>query len=470
MLTSIRGALRNNNFAALLRGPKRPPGPNAALITESVGLYTNPEVMHQNASQSGDMTYYRMFVWPIYQLNHPDHVRHVLQEKARIYSKRTIDYRLLRRLGGEGLLTSEGELWKKQRRMIQPLFSRQHVEDLAPMMLECTENMLDRWRAKKDPAQSIDIVEEMTRLTLHIVGRALFDLDLLGASNEVGAAFETASKELMLLGPVEIVWSGAPTPRNKRIRQSTAKLHHIVTSMIDERRKDILRAPNKPRRDLVSLLLQARDEETQEPMSHAQIRDELLTMMIAGHETTANTLSWTLYLLSKHPKIAHYLQQDCRAHLQGRAPLVSDLPAIPLLSMVIQEAMRLYPPAWALTRRAEEDDEIDGYTIPAGSTVVISPFSTHRHPGFWKDPGRFDPTRFFPETEKQRHRFAYFPFGGGQRMCIGKGFAMLEAQLILAMLMQHVEVNVPAHHYAEPEALITLRPKGELPATLRWLD
>jgi cytochrome P450 len=417
MWSALPNALTKSSMAACMRRITRPPGPSVGLGLDSDAIYTNPQAMQQNTRHHGDISYYRMFVWPVYQLNHPDHVRHVLQEKARIYSKRNIDYRLLKRLGGDGLLTSEGDLWRNQRRMIQPLFSRQHVEDLAPMMVKATHAMLQRWRDRSDPSQTIDLCEEMARLTLDVVGRALFDLDLLDDSNTIGEAFQIANQILMQLGPIEIFWPQAPTPRNQRLKQAIATLERVVSSIIDERRKEILREPHKPRRDLVSLLLKARDEETNAPMPLPLIRDELLTMMIAGHETTANALTWTLYLLSKHPKIAQDLQDDCRVHLQARTPHVADLPALPMLRMVLQEAMRLYPPAWALTRRAEEDDEIDGFTIPAGSTIVLSPFTTHRHPAFWPDPDRFDPTRFLPEEEKQRHRFAYFPFGGGQRMC-----------------------------------------------------
>jgi len=252
-----------------------------------------------------------------------------------------------------------------------------------------------------------------------------------------------------------------PTPRNRRFLVARRKLDEAVYRLIAGRRRS-----GEDTGDLLSMLLAARDEETGEGMSDRQLRDEVVTILIAGYETTADALAWTWYLLGTHPEAGARLHAELAAVLAGRVPAVEDLPQLPYTRMVLQEAMRLYPPAWGLLRQAREDDEIRGYRIPARARIVISQYVVHRHPGFWEEPEQFDPERFAPGRAASRPPFAYFPFGGGQRMCIGNNFAMMEAQLILATVAQRYRLDLVPGHPVEPEPLITLRPRHGVLVTL----
>jgi cytochrome P450 len=252
-----------------------------------------------------------------------------------------------------------------------------------------------------------------------------------------------------------------PTPRNRRFSRALSTVDKIVYSMIEERRAGRIVAD-----DLLSMLMEARDAETGESMSDKQLRDEVMTIFLAGHETTASSLSWALYLVSKDPNVEEKLAAEVDAALNGRTPAMEDLPNLPYTRMVIEEALRLYPPAWAFGRQAIADDEIGGYRIPANSSVLVSPWITHRHPAFWDRPQQFDPERFTAEKSAGRPRYAYFPFGGGPRQCIGNEFAMMETQLVLAMIAQQFKFRLVPGQRVEPDPSVTLRPKGTLAMTL----
>ena len=436
-----------------------PPGPGGyRLLASARRVQRDPlQFLTELTRTYGDIAFVRFLVWPVYVVNHPDFIKQVLQEHHRSYNKDNFDYRFLRPLLGEGLLTNDGASWLHQRRLIQPTFHRQRLVAFGSLMTEATLAMLERWERCAERGEVLDVAAEMMRLTLRIIGQALFSLDLSAAATTVGQALRSANDYLCAPFPPLFV----PTPRNRRLQAALRRLDALVYDLITARRQSQQDTP-----DLLSVLLAVRDEETGEGMSDRQIRDEVITLLLAGHETTAVALSWTWYLLAQHQECEQRLHAEVDAVLGGRLPTVEDLPNLPYCHMVLEEALRLYPPAWSFSRNALADDELGGYHISAGSTVLLCPYTTHRHPAFWEQPEVFDPLRFTPERVAARPHYAYFPFGGGPRLCIGSAFAMMEAQLILATVAQRYRLCLGTDVRVEPEPLITLRPRGGLPMTL----
>ena len=394
-------------------------------------------------------------------LAHPDHIKHVLQDNARNYVKGIVIARL-KVVIGDGLFTSEGDFWRRQRRLSQPAFHRDHLAGFATTMTETTAAMLDRWTARARTGAPFDVSAEMSGLTLGIVGRALFSRVLDAHADDVGQALTAAlailNERAIRFLPSPIWW---PSATNRRLRRAIAVLDRVVYDIIETRR----RTATQPR-DLLAMLLLARDEETGAGMTDRQLRDEVMTFLLAGHETTAVALTWTWYLLDRHPGVAERLRAEVAAALGTRTPTVDDLPRLGYARMVVEEAMRLYPPVWGFTRQAIDEDHVGGFTIPKRSVVTISPYVTHRHPSYWHDPERFDPERFTPERIRSRPRFAYLPFSGGPRLCIGNEFALMEAQLVLAMTVQRYRLRLVPGTRVEAESRLTLRPRGGLPMTV----
>ena len=436
-----------------------PPGPGAyRLLASARRIQRDPlQFLTELTRTYGDIAFVCFLVWPVYVVNHPDFIKQVLQEHHRSYNKDNFDYRFLRPLLGKGLLTNDGASWLHQRRLIQPTFHRQRLVAFGSLMSRATLAMLERWEGWAERGEVLDVAAEMRRLTLRIIGQALFSLDLSAQATTVGQALTTANDYLCAPFPPLFV----PTPRNRRLQAALRRLDALVYDLITTRRQSQQDTP-----DLLSVLLAVRDEETGEGMNDRQVRDEVITLLLAGHETTAVALSWTWYLLAQHQECEQRLYAEVDAVLGGRLPTVEDLPNLPYCHMVLEEALRLYPPAWSFSRNALADDELGGYHISAGSTVLLCPYTTHRHPAFWEQPEVFDPLRFTPERVAARPHYAYFPFGGGPRLCIGSAFAMMEAQLILATVAQRYRLCLGTDVRVEPEPLITLRPRGGLPMTL----
>jgi len=396
-------------------------------------------------------------------LYHPDHVKRVLQENHRNYDKNFPNMKAARELFGNGLFTSDGESWLRQRRLMQPSFHHKRLTGFGRLMSEATATMLERWQRTAPGDTPLDISVEMTRLTLRIAGLSLFSLDLSNEADMLGRTFTTLGPLISKYAnlPLPPLW--VPTPRNRRLLTGLNTLNTVVYAIIEERRKQPV-ATNTG--DLLGMLLSAQDEETSEGMSDQQLRDEVLTLLLAGHETTAAALTWTWYLLSQHPEVECRLHTELDTVLGGRLPAVEQLDALPYTRMVIQEALRLYPPAFGFTRFAVTEDEIGGYPIPAKSVMFLSANCTHRHPVFWEEPEVFDPERFTPERSADRPRFAYFPFGGGPRQCIGNAFALMEAQLVLATVAQRYTLRLIPRHPVEPQVRLTMWPRYGLPMTL----
>lgn len=414
--------------------------------------------MMRGKREYGDVVRFRLGPRSAYLLSHPDFIKYVLQDNNKNFDKRTRGYDALRTLLKDGLLTSEGAFWLRQRRIAQPAFHRDRIQTFATTMTSLTEELLESWRArmKASTPVELDVSQEMMRLTLRIVGLTLFSTDISEDAPEVGAALtvalEHANEDITKI--LEIPHF-IPTPRNLRLKRAVRTLEGLVDRLIAERRGQTAGAPQ----DLMTMLMQARDEETGEGMSDEQLRYEVMTLAAAGHETTANGLTWSWYLLSKYPDAWRHLREELDAVLGGRTPGIEDLPRLPYTAGVIHESLRLFPPAWVISRSVIADDEIGSYPIRAGSYIFVSPYLVHRDPRWWTDPEGFDPVRFSPDSGVERPRFAYFPFGGGPRQCIGNRFAEMEMQLVLATLAQHVHLELVPGHPVVPTPTITLRPK-----------
>jgi cytochrome P450 len=411
--------------------------------------------------QYGDIVRLRFLLWPAYLLNHPDSVKYVLQENQRNYNKDIYPYRVFQPLLGRGLVTNDGKSWFHQRHLMQPAFHRKRLAAFGTLMTGATAMMLDKWQGFAERDQSLDVAAEMLRLTLHIVSKALFDIDLSKETHIVGQAVTTVNKLLSDYIYAPFPSFSIPTPRNRRYLVACGTLDQVVHGIITQRRQQ-----NTDADDLLSMLLLARDEETGQGMNDQQVRDEVITLLIAGHETVSTALTWTWYLLSQHPEVERRLLTELDEVLGGHVPTVGHLAKLSYTHMVLEEALRLYPPAWIFGRKAIAEDEIGGYFIPANSMIVLSPYMTHRHPAFWENPEVFAPERFTPDRAASRPHYAYFPFGGGPRTCIGSNFALMEMQLILATVAQRYRLRLVPGHQVEPEALLSLRPRYGLPMTL----
>ena len=396
-------------------------------------------------------------------VNEPDFIEHILVTNHQNYVKGHLARQILEWALGNSLLISEGDFWRRQRRIMTPAFHRQHLSNAAAVMMRRTGQRVERWRTPCERGERLDIAHEMMSLTMEIVGEALFSSEIANSIDELGRAVTTLSASLGTPNPLDILgfpgWF--PRWRSHRTRSALARLDRMVNGIIASRR-----ATRKGPEDLLGLLLAARDEETGAGMTDRQLRDEVITFFAAGHETTALALTWTLYLLSRHPGIERALHDEVDRALGEGETTFADVEALPYTRMVIQEAMRLFPPGHSFSRVAVADDEVGGHAIRAGSVVTISPYLTHRNPRLWKDPLRFDPERFTADRVKARHRFAYLPFGGGPRICIGRGFAMMEACLVLATIARAYRLRVAPGHRVEAYGGITLRPRYGLPMTL----
>lgn len=407
------------------------------------------------ARRYGDIVYFRFGPVDSFLISDPEYIRDVFLVSQRKFG-RPIGAKILRKLLlGNGLLTSEGEFHLRQRRMMQPAFHRQRIAGYGRVMVEYAAGTLERWEGLGRGAR-LDLAQEMMRLTLAVVSKALFDADVEGEAPEVGRSL-AQMLELFdrTASPFWIVMERLGFGMGDRFAHSRAKLDEIIYRIIRERR-----AGGEDRGDLLSMLLMAVDEEGGTgAMTDEQVRDEAMTLFLAGHETTALALTWAWYLLSQNPEAEARLHAELDEVLGGRLPCFDDLPALRYTRMVMAETLRLYPPAWLLARTALEDHEIGGYRIPARSTVLMSPYVVHRDPRLYPDPLRFDPGRWTPEAEEARPKFAYFPFGGGNRVCIGEGFAWTEGILLIAALSSRWRFRLAPGHRVEPQAMITMRPK-----------
>jgi len=385
----------------------------------------------------------------------PEYAKYVLVDNNKNYHK-SLAYDMLKLLLGNGLLTSEGEFWKKQRRLAQPAFHKQKLADLTAMMVRRAQHEVDSMKAKAESGEYFDVAPQMTNLTLEIISEAIF-------SNGVDDKDDLISKQITLLNQYATDKLNAPirfpalfpTPANVKERKAIKILDKIIFDIIDKRRKEGI-----SKSDLLSMLLDARDEETGEAMDNRQLRDEVMTIFIAGNETTANAMAWTLYLLSQNPEAEAKMIKEIDEKLDAGVELnFQNVLGFQYVRQVIDESMRLFPPAWIVGRRNQEEDEIGGYRIKKGTNVLMPIMYFHRSEKYWDEPLKFKPERFAPELKNNIDRYVYFPFGGGPRLCIGNNFAIMEMQIILILMYRKYKFRLQDGFKVEPEPLITLRPK-----------
>ena len=397
-------------------------------------------------------------------LFHPDAVRAVLVDHAKQVSKDTPGFVALRLLLGNGLVTSDGAFWLRQRRIAQPAFHRARIFALGSRMVTLAERTADAWDAAARDGRTVDVAEAMMRLTLAIVADTMLGADVERDAAGVGRAVTHLLHDLNerivrpWLPPVS--W---PTPRNRRFAEARDTVKRVIDEAIAQKRAN----PDAPGGDFLRMLIEARDEETGEGMTDDQLRDEVATIFAAGHETTANLLAWTWQWLARAPHVRRKLQAELAAVLGDRPAVAEDYPRLPYTRMVLMESLRLSPPVWLLSRRVVEPFDAGGTHLPAGSLAFLSPYVTHRHPGLWDEPEGFDPERFAEGAGAGRPTLAFFPFGAGPRKCIGEVFALMEATLLLATLARRFSPELIPGRVPEPEPVITLRPRGGLPMRMR---
>jgi len=407
------------------------------------------------ANQHGDIASFRLGGNTVFMANHPEFFHHVLVENYRNYHKSDF-YKAVRPIFGNGLVTSEDDTWKRQRQLAQPAFHRKQIANIASGMVDEIDLMLDGWEQASRDGAPVDVAAQTMELALGNIARAMFGTD-------VRDEFETINDAIAIIlrrGEKEI-WSPlalpywAPTPTNLRARRAVKRLNKIVYRVIDERRRG-----ESTGEDLLSMLLSARYEDSGDGMTDAELRDQVLTILVAGHETVGTAASIILHLISKHPEVERRLVREIDEVLGGRRPGFDDLRHLEYTSMVVQEALRLYPSAWTISRKALKDDKLGEHEIPAGSTVMLSPYVLHRNPKIWPNPEAFVPERFSADEVARRDKTTFVPFGGGPRMCIGANFALSELQLLIARTYQRYRLNAVPGFKLNLEPMISLRPVG----------
>jgi cytochrome P450 len=389
-------------------------------------------------------------------------VKHILQDSYHNYIRgRNVE--TARLLLGNGLAMVDGDSWLQRRRLMQPAFHRRRLEALVETMVETIEEVIARWQPLAAAGQPLDLAAEMMELTLTVIVKTMFSLDDEATIKRLADAFNVA--QAFIYRRAYSLWAPPlwlPTPNNGRFHTALATLDSIIYGLITQRRQN-----PAAHTDLLTMLLEAQDAETGLGMSDVELRDEIMTLFFAGHETTATALAWTLHVLQTNEAVRGCFEEEIGRVCNGRSPTPADLTQLTYTDRLLQESMRLYTPIWIFAREPLADDNIDGYHIPAGTSILISPYVTHHDPAIWPDPDTFDPDRFLPEQVSQRHRFAYYPFGGGPHLCIGQTFAMMEAKIALATIFQTYQLSPVPNDATATKPEVTLRPKHGILTTLQ---
>lgn len=414
------------------------------------------------AQQYGDVSKFKLVTDDIYLINHPDLVKEILTKKSDNYTKNTLSFKVVKVVLGEGTFTAMGDVWRRKRRLVQPSYQKRKIAALSTTITDTIAEMLEEWEVACDKKQTLNAAHEMMQVTLKVVVKSLFSTALSKEETQTVANVFTPlldATNKRVSNPFQWVYK-LPLASNKTYQKYIDELNAIIFRIIKDRRKT-----TEPPMDLLQMLMDSEDEETGEPLTDEELRDEVMTVFIAGHETTANAMSWLWVLLSKHADVREKVEAEVAEVLGNRTPTPADFPQLSYTLKVFKETMRLYPPVPILPRQVEEDDTLGDYFIKGGNRIIFSPYLLHRHPDFWENPEVFDPHRFDKEAEIKQHSFAYLPFGGGSRICVGNHFAMMEAVFIAAMVTQRFKVVLPSNDI-EPQISLTTRPKGGVPFTL----
>jgi enediyne biosynthesis protein E7 len=445
-------------------GRRVPPGPSRAAALRMLMVMGRDRLgmMTSAAARYGDASKLPVGPKALWFFNHPDHAKHVLADNAANYHK-GIGLVHARRALGDGLLTSEGGLWRKQRTVIQPAFQAKRIAGQAGVVAREAAALVQRLRRFRN-GPPVELLGELNQLTLGVLGHALLDADL-AVFDSIGHSFRAVQDQAMFeLATLGAVPTWIPLPRQVSFRRARADLQRTVDRLVAERGSAL-----DGRDDVLSRLILSAGREADPRVGQQRLRDELVTLLLAGHETTASTLAWTFHLLDRHPEARERVRAEALAVLGDRPPSYADLPRLRYTTMVVEEAMRLYPPVWILPRKAQQADTVGGYSVPAGADVLVCPYTLHRHPRFWAAPERFDPERFDPARPPDRPRYAYIPFGAGPRFCVGNNLGMLEAVFVVAVVTRELHLAVPPGRQIVPEPMLSLRVRGGLPVTVRDL-
>ena len=418
-------------------------------------MRTDPlDVVMSALRENRRMVRFRIGPISAYFLFEPADIRRVMMDDSNKYTKTTRGYEKLRLLLGNGLVTSEGDFWLRQRRIAQPAFHRKCIDSFAHAMVTAAQDQCERWRSAAYAQSPVDVAEAMSSVTLRIAGETLMSVDMTTEGRLVGEAMSTVLDRFNDLAASLRPWPEYwPSMANFKMWSAVRTLRQITDKIIEERRSSGIQVT-----DLLGMFMASEDPESGEKMDDLQLRDEILTMLLAGHETTANSLAWTLYLVSKHPHVAQRLENEIDTVLDERSVTIADMKSLTYTKQVIQESLRLYPPVWTVGRQAAEECELGGYKIPKGSYVFMSQYAMHRHPQYWKNPEAFDPNRF-AANQPDVDRFVYFPFIRGRRQCIGDRFAEMELMLVLATCIQQFRFSLLPGQKVELDPSVTLRPK-----------
>jgi cytochrome P450 len=455
-----------NATPAEFQAAREPTGPEPITLWKVLRGYSVDPLVRWTMIRDthGPVSRYTYALSDSYLISSAEGVRRILQENAANYTKEHGAYQMLRRIFGNGLFTSEGSFWLRQRRLAAPAFHRQRIAAMGQQMAAAAAETAERWEGLAAAGQPVAMSREMSRLTLKVVGDALFGTGLADRAAAVSGAWDTLNCQLVerfsamrLLPPV------LPTRYDRDFRAARRTLLGVVGQIIAARR-----AAGGGGEDLLAMFMQARDEDTGEQMTDGQLRDEVVTMLLAGHETTATALAWLWVVLDQHPAVAARLHAELDQVLGGRLPTAADYPALPYTRAVVDETLRLHPPAYQFNRRVAADDVVCGFRVRRGGAIVISPLILHRHPAYWERPDDFLPERWAdPAAEERRPKFAYLPFSGGPRQCIGNTFAMMEAVLVVATLAARFAPRLVEGYTPSAEYLVLSRPSEGAPMLLR---
>jgi cytochrome P450 len=449
------------------RRQQRPaPGPAGSVLLGALSSFKKDtlKLLVELQRQYGGIVRVRMGPYLVHQVTEPEHVKHVLQNNARNYVRGRF-YRGFNLFFGRGMLTTDGDEWRARRAVSRPFFHRARLRAGAPTITDTVGELLECWRPMADSGELVDLTDDMMRLSMGVLGRLLYGVDLREHAERLMPAVRFALKAMILTGEVkQLLPRWVPTPYQRRLRHHQGVLNAAMDGIID-----LHRAGGGSPDSVVAALLAATRPDSGKPWTQQQIRAELKTIFLAGHETTGCALTWTLYAVAQHVEVRRRLEAELAEVLGGRPPTADDLPRLPYLRQVVDESLRLYPPVWLFPRDAVADDEIGGYHIPAGSTILVPVYAAHHNAATWESPEAFDPDRFCP-ARRRPDRYDYFPFGGGARKCIGMDLALLEIQLAVAMICQRYRLSLAAGHPVTPAALVSLRPVPQVLVSISTVE